>query len=192
MIFGNEYDKVLELIINSEKNNKDIIMNFIESIPDELREKIILKLDESRELKKEDICVFDMDQKVVDGEVQVTDNCKYWFIIDDFCKSLSVGRSILNDEGKFVKVFEITLFASTSYNNVEIFGEQNLGYTSSDCYSFLNKEYDLIDTVFGTMVRIVNKNGCKKYKKVDSKIVSSNLNAVSLNRKNRLVKSRKI
>jgi len=107
MIFNREFDKTLKLILNGDKNNKDIIIDFISSIPDSLYQQIkssLLKFDKIRE---ENVYLLDMED--IDGEFIVNNKIKYYFVLDMIFNCLTIGKTYLIN-GNESKELEIKLY----------------------------------------------------------------------------------
>ena len=90
MIFSNNYDKILWLILKNDKINRERILEFIENIPLEFLENIKDSIREYEEYKL-DNC-FSKKKKNFYGEYYIGCKYLYHFNIDKDCDTLFVGR----------------------------------------------------------------------------------------------------
>ena len=180
MIFSEELDKSLSLILESDKKNRDKIKYFIENIPASLFQQIYDKLEEYREYERGNLDIFDLDDLCLHGECNYYDKrFKYSFVIDLVSNSLSINKSMLIN-GDYKDNTELTLYMGSRYNNVDIFGRQSIGSFTN--YVTMSKmEYDLINTLLGLMVEYScydynrNSEGLKKYKRVNTNTINGKL-----------------
>ena len=151
MIFSNNYDKILWLILKNDKINGDRVLEFIENIPlefldriqDSIREYEEYKLDNSIDRKKY-FC----------GEYYDGSKYLYHFSIDMDCDTLFVGRHT-NRYGKMFNDFGLLLTNGIDIKNMNEICEYMIGKVSFD-YDIVN---DGVKTIQG------------KYTSVDYKIL---------------------
>ena len=93
MIFNKEFDKTLKLILEGDKNNKDIIIDFISSIPDSLYQQINNSLLKFNKIREENVYLLDMED--IDGEFIVNNKIKYYYILDMIFNCLTIGKTYL-------------------------------------------------------------------------------------------------
>lgn len=182
MIFNEELDKSLYLILESDSKNKSNIKCFVESIPDELYQKIYDKLEEYKEYRLRHLDMFDLEDFFLRDECNYYENrFKYSFVIDLVANSLSITRSMLVN-GEYKDDYELTLCMGCRYNDVNISGRQSIG-SFTNYITKINTEYDLINTLIGFMVEYSNydykrlSEGFKKYKRVNLDLISSKINS---------------
>ena len=175
MIFNKEFDKPLWLILNGDNINKELILDFIDSIPASLYQQLLdafLVYKEQMEL--DDIYI--LDREDITGDFSV-DNMKYYFIIDMIFNCLIVGRESLYN-GEYVKDFELCLFSDSLYNRLEVINNQYLG--SIDGFVTGNKiNYELINTFFGTMIVKKENNCLVKYKRINTDLFLNDIGIVN-------------
>lgn len=187
MIFNKELDESLRLMLESDRKRRDKIINFVLSIPDDLYQKIYVELSKYNEYEQNNIDLFDREDFCLSGETINTNNCKYSFVIDMIENSITISRYKIEDDMKrsmnaedgCEKVFEITLYASTRYNNISNFKYQKLG-KFIDNITGIDVEYDLKSTKFGNMVTFLDDIGFRKYQKVNCKENNIELDRESL------------
>ena len=180
MIFSEELDKSLSLILESDKKNRDKIKCFIENIPASLFQQIYDKLEEYREYESRNLDIFDLDDLCLHGECNYYDNrFKYSFVIDLVSNTLSIINCMLIN-GDYKDNTELTLYMGSRYNNVDVFGRQYVGSFTN--YITKSKiEYDLINTLLGLMVEYScfdykrMSEGLKKYKRVNTNTINCKL-----------------
>lgn len=194
MIFSEELDKSLSLILESDKKNRDKIKCFIENIPASLFQQIYDKLEEYREYESGNLDIFDLDDLCLHGEFNYYDKrFKYSFVIDLVNNSLSINKSMLIN-GEYKDNIELTLYMVSRYNNVDIFGRQSIG-SFTNYVTKSEMEYDLINTLLGLMVEYScydynrNSEGLKKYKRVNANTINGKL---ELSNKNSLCRVKKL
>ena len=161
MIFNNEFDESLRLIVRNDKKVGIKILKFIRELPEELGKSLNEKLVKYEEYREKGFN---------NGEIEYClmgnyscNNYHYLFIIDMVENSLTIVKNEFSASG-FKKIFEIVLNAKTGYNNIDAFGKQILGKIN-DGYLDSSIQYSLVDTMFGRMVVSSNNNGIKKYRK---------------------------
>lgn len=152
MIFSEDFDSALCMILESDKKNKEKILGFIDSMPSDFYKKISLALEKYYEYEENQIDVFDREDICLMGETLDVDNCKYSFLIDMMIHSLTITKSEKNDNN-YNKVFELTLFSNSGFNNIDVFGKQVLG-SLYDVYDSVKLNYNLVDTMFGRMFNV--------------------------------------
>ena len=173
-MFSNEFDRTLGLMLISDKNNRNDILNFVRSIPDELYEQICIQLDKFKNYEESNVGFFDREDVCLCGSSYGRFNLKYLFIVDMIQNSLTISTGFERNDS-FIKSFEMTLYAKSRYNSIELFDNQLLGVVIN--YTDDTKtEYKLIDTVIGKMVVCSNNNIFKKYK-----LISKNIENIELN-----------
>lgn len=217
MIFSNNYDRSLWLIVSG--NKKDIILDFINNIPSEL----IAEIQKSLQLyqlylhKNKGIPARSRERIDLNGKFQTTGDMLYWYKIDSLTGALRMGESISFEEEIYDK-FQMTLYPLKKeyYKRLENLDECLLGDIS---YNFFNMyiaedstmiysdttDFNLIKLPFGTSliysremkpniddsskITFQIRNG---YNLVNVKRAPYDYNITRLNNKNRLVRSRKI
>lgn len=179
MIFSEELDRSLWLILESDKKNRDRIRCFVGSIPMELYQQIYERLNEYRKYENGDLNILGADSFCLSGECFGELNRKYSFVIDMIDNSLSITESLLIKD-KYKELNELTLFMGSRYNNVSVFGRQSLGSFMN--YTTKNEmNYDLINTLLGFMVEYSNydykrfNDGFKKYKRIGNNLTVDEL-----------------
>ena len=160
MIFNKEFDKTLKLILDGDKNNKEIIIDFIRLIPDSLYGGIKSSLMNFDKIKKENTYLLDMED--IEGEFIVNNKIKYYFILDTIFNCLTIGKNYLID-GYESKEFELKLYSDGS--DTLSFGEQYLGSLYKS-YANDKVDYELVNSVFGLMFVSKNRHLVSSYKKV--------------------------
>lgn len=163
MIFNKEFDKTLKLILNGDKNNKDIIIDFISSIPDSLYQQIKSSLLNFDKIREENVYLLDMED--IDGEFIVNNKIKYYFILDMIFNCLIIGKTYLIN-GDESKELEIKLYSDGT--DTLSFGEKYLGslYKSVDNDRV---DYELVNSIFGLMFVSKNSRLLSNYKKINRK-----------------------
>ena len=181
MIFNEELDKSLCLMLESDKKNKEHIECFINSIPSEVYQQIYDKLREYEEYECGKLDIFELDNLCLYGECNYYEGrFKYSFVIDMVDNSLKITKNMLIS-GEYKDYAELTLCMGSRYNDVNVFGRQYIGsYTN---YVTKNKtEYNLISTLIGLMVEYScydykkMSEGFKKYKRVNLDLILMELN----------------
>lgn len=164
MIFSKELDESLWLMLESDKKNRRKVSEFLKAVPSELYEQISIQLDKYREYEDSGIDILERDTICLYGNCLDQNNYKYSFIVDMINHSLSISKSFFR-ENEYVKQFELTMYAKSRYNSVDVFGRQMLGsiYESGMSGKY---EYDLVDMLFGKMIICSYDNNIKKYKRV--------------------------
>ena len=196
MIFNKELDESLRLILENDGSRSLRISNFIKSIPVELFEQIYLQLDKYREYEENGIDIFDREDFCLRGECVSETSRKYTFIIDMIENSITISRymPLMKNEMcdvDFMKTIEITLYADSRYNNMEIFGERRLG-RYSDKLRNIDTSYELVDTIFGRRIRYNGDIGFKKYQKINNSCSNKDLQFDNLSTVRPYVKVRKL
>ena len=165
MIFDRNYDNILWLLIDGDKNNRDIIINFIKSIPSELLIKIqeaILEYNNYK-LDKEN-----KDYVGFNGDMYDKNGNLYSFNIDDDSDVLRLSRSTYN-YGKYYNDFDLVLSSYNDIDQLSGYSKVILGYLSynykhviydnsvclGDCTTI---NYDLVKLPFGSIVVSFNED----------------------------------
>ena len=170
MVFSDELDKSLYMILENDDNNRKLVCDFIKKIPNELYNEIMVGFDKIEEYVNHDLSVFDIsDDFCIRGEFIQDLIYKYSFIIDLLEDSLTVSREILIDD-KFYIDTEIKLYVKNNYNNIDEFGRQSIGHFK-DWANNIDIRYDLIFTIFGKMMMFYNNGVYKKRKRMSNKTI---------------------
>ena len=184
MIFNEELDKSLYLILESDNKNRENIKCFVESIPSEVFKQIYDKLEEYKEYENGNLDIFELDDLCLHSECNYYDNgFKYSFVIDMVAKSLSITRSMFVNGG-YKDNAMLTLCMGCRYNDVNVFGRQYIG-SFTNYITKNNTEYDLISTLIGLMVEYSTydyKRMSERFKKY--KRVNLNSNSLEINLSN--------
>lgn len=135
MTIDKNYDKILSMIIDSDKKNKTRINNFIESIPFKLFIQLKTDLNLIRGDKWDEY-------NNLSNQFEVNNKILYWYVINSNIKeSIDIGYSIYNGE-KYTKVFEITL---VNYTDKELNDNNNLWLGKIE---YNVKEYEIEDKTY--------------------------------------------
>ena len=172
-MFSEEFDRSLWLMLVSDKNNREDIVNFIRSIPKELYQQIYIQLEKYKEYEDCDIDILDREDICLYGSCNGKYNSKYFFIVDMIQNSLTISMGS-NRDMNFIKSYEITLYAKSRYNSVDLFSSQLLGNIINHTDD-VKTEYELIDGLLGKMVVYSNNGSLKRYKKVSKNVDSLQL-----------------
>lgn len=159
MIFNEEFDKVLELILYIEEDKRDRIVEFIKDIPYELKEVIDEALNIYDESKSRNIDIYDMDLNELTGEIFVSNNYKYWFNVDMNFGTLNIGRSNNN-----ILDIDITLYSNSNY---DINDDQVLGYVNYNNLDNNSVCYEIRNTLFGRVVMSSKTGKFRKCRKIN-------------------------
>lgn len=154
MIFDLEYDKSLWMMLSVNRNNSEKIINFLESIPNELLVNIREKLNEYKNNK------FFNDNNGMYGEVNKEDEYLYFFNIDVVTGELIIGKCIYQ-YGVYFNDFLLKINVNNDYK----LGEISFDYVkevsdkvlfTGDCTTYV---YELVN-LFSKKI-IVSSNGSK-------------------------------
>ena len=198
MIFGSDYDKSLWLIMKSNKKNRDKIVDFIKNIPEELylqiREKLMI-VDEYRSKKMrfyDENGIYFHDNLEKDGKL-------YYYMIDPYSYSLTLGYSVVNSDGYGYKsVFELLLKPNEDFEYISRDG-RFIGYVSPDENALLRDDSRkltltsgmLSNTSFRFMITDSSWGEIVNIGIVNVKDVPNELDLVSLEDGNKLVRRKK-
>ena len=165
MIFNNNYDKILWLILKYDKSNRERILDFIENIPCEFLIKIQKVIKEYVEYKLDN----SVDKKNnFYGEYYDESKYLYHFNIDKDCDTLFVGRHILK-YGRMFNDFGLLLTDGIDVKNMNEVCEYVIGKVSFD-YDIINDgmrvfqgeytsiDYKLLDVILGYVMIISNQD----------------------------------
>lgn len=150
MIFNEDYDRSLWLILSGNKNNRERIANFIKEIPEELYKQIRKSLLRYREYlnKNRGILVCDREPIEFSGEFETAGDMLYWYSIDAVTGELEIGKGI-KVEKEVLDVFQLTLYPLTKRQyrkmttlNDYLLGEIIFNYTEEE----INGEICLVDS----------------------------------------------
>ena len=164
-MFNQEFDRSLWLMLVSDKNNREDMINFISCLPNELYEQINIQLDKYKDYEERNVYLFEREDTCLCGNCLGKFNEKYSFIIDMVENSLTIIMGI-EREDIFMKAFEVTLYAKSRCNDIDILDEQLLGYVINHTDGIKTK-YVLVDTLFGKMVMYSGNGIFKKYKRIE-------------------------
>lgn len=165
MIFNNNYDKILWLILKYDKSNRERILDFIENIPCEFLIKIQNVIKEYVEYKS-DSSVYKKNNFY--GEYYDESKYLYHFNIDKDCDTLFVGRHILK-YGRMFNDFGLLLTDGIDVKNMNEVCEYVIGKVSFD-YDIINDgmrvfqgeytsiDYKLLDVILGYVMIISNQD----------------------------------
>ena len=154
MIFDLEYDKSLWMMLSANRNNNEKIINFLESIPNELLVNIREKLNEYKNNK------FFNNNNGMYGEVNKEDEYLYFFNIDVATGELTIGKCIYQ-YGVYFNDFLLNINVNNDYKLGEISfdyiqeGSDKVFFTG-DCTTNV---YELVN-LFSKKI-IVSSNGSK-------------------------------
>ena len=164
MIIEKNIDKTLWLILNTDKKNRDKIVDFVCNIPIELKRLIedrIKMLNEYRETGQKKFTF-------LCGEFITDDNLLYWFEIDFDFNEIDLGYKKFNGS-IYDDVFEMTLSLNSESSLKKIFDKKYIGRIEYDkrinnidnvCsfLEFSESVYNLYKIPFG----YVTTSGCKR------------------------------
>ena len=167
-MFSEEFDRSLWLMLGSDKNNREDIVNFIRSVPNELYQQIYIQLDKYEKYEESNIDILDREDICLYGNCNGKYDLRYYFVVDMIQNSLTIGVGN-NIDMNFIKSYEITLYAKSRYNSVDLFSSQILGNIINHTDD-VKTEYELIDGLLGKMVVYSNNGSLKKYKKVSKNV----------------------
>ena len=189
MIIDESYDKSLWIVTHSDKKNRDMIVDFINSIPDSLYTRIQASADMVSRCKRENISYSDRPEKELHGSVITKDKIMYWYLIDPYNFGMTLGYSIF-DGKDYDDMFEMTLYP---YSQPEIdYYERSLMARVCDVsnggYSFAKDEvkYVMTKSKFGFIVCLLSSNK-PLYKRVNLAKVPQDIEFSDLRKTNRLV-----
>lgn len=172
-MLSERYNRSLSLILESDRNNKDKIINFINDIPNDLLRSIDDKLCIYQEYLSGKRSIYDSDVVFCLSDNVIVDNeCLYSFIIDMVADSITITKSKKISDG-LLKESELVLYVETTYNSVFTLGKQSLGIFN---HMGTKVNYELINTFFGLIVVSSNGGILNRYKwikNVDCLVIDS-------------------
>lgn len=208
MVFDKNYDNTLWLVLMGDKNNRDVIMEFIKSIPANFLYTIQNTLLEYNRylLENENVPVKDRSYRAFNGDIYGSDGYLYSFNIDISSNTLSLFRNAYR-YGLYFNDFELVLFPYNMISQLVDFSkcmiaELNYDYDQINTGSQVllgdctNVYYNLVKLPFGSVLSSLN-NDLFLFKKrislVDTENIPVDYNVSDMNndRINKLVKSKK-
>lgn len=109
MILNYEYDQSLWLVVCNNKKNKNMIIDFMHSIPDDLYAEIMNSADIVNEYRRNNVTYWDRKYKELHGSVITSDQLMYWYSIDPYNYGITLGYSVF-DGNDYQESFEMTLY----------------------------------------------------------------------------------
>lgn len=109
MILNYEYDQSLWLVVCNDKKNRNMVIDFIYSIPDDLYAEIMNSADIVNEYRKNNISYWDRKYKELHGSVITSDQLMFWYSIDPYDYGITLGYSVF-DGNEYQESFEMTLY----------------------------------------------------------------------------------
>lgn len=170
MIFNSCCENILWLILSGDEKNRNLIYEFINSIPIELMEKINDGLNRFNEYEYNKVSVLERESDLLVG-LFISGAFSYLFNIDMVLGILEIERNF-NGEND-IKI------AINLNSKIILNGNQSLGYV--DIGDSKRVTYELISNVFGDNFVCSSNGRVKKYKKVDIE----NIGTVVLNKRNK-------
>lgn len=177
MIFDKEFDKVLCLILQGDKENRDKILEVIDSIPIDLYCQIKNALLKYHDYEDKNVDIHDRETFCLTGEYMTDKQVKYSFSIDMLLHSLNISRD---------KDFTITLYKEAIVNDAEKNEEQVLGGLK------LGKDkidYIMRNVIFAKRVITYSNGMFSRMKKIDVQNVS-NIETLRDSKKHKLVRKK--
>lgn len=174
MIIDKNIDKSLWLVLNADKKNSEKVVNFIVSIPDELKEQIKEKIKILNEYKNSG------EKKIsfLCGEYETSEQILYWFQMDSYYEEIDMGYKRYNG-CVYEDVFEMTLSLSEDLFSVKNFDKKNIGRIEYDIHTnnidnicsiveSTENSYDLVKIPLGYIVvySVDDGKGFKHYMKI--------------------------
>ena len=162
MIFNNNYDRILWLILKNDNINRERILEFIENIPSDFLIKLQNTIKEYEEYKLNKSIY--KKNKYFCGEIYDGSDYLYHFSIDNDTDSLFVGRNTFK-YGKMFNDFGLLLTNGIDVRNMNDFCEYMIGKISYN-YNIINDgiktiqggfskiDYKLIDVLIGNIMVI--------------------------------------
>lgn len=166
MVFNDNYDKILWLILKYDNSNRERILEFIENIPCEFLIKIQNVIKEYVEYKLDNSV--DKEKKNFYGEYCDGCNKIYHFCIDNDCDTLFVGKYMIK-YGKMFSDFGLLLTNGIDIKNINEICEYMIGKLTFD-YDVINDgmktvrgkytsiDYKLLDFLLGYVMIISNQD----------------------------------
>jgi len=165
MIFNKKIDKRIWLMLVADKQNNDNIIQFITNIPEELKNKILDKLEIFVEYKKTGVKNF----SYLCGECDIDNRLLYSFEIDPYFEEIEMGYMECHN-GIYRDVFKMTLYLGDNFENIRKIRKSYIGKIQYNInvenidglFNLVNSsenEYNLIETSLGCMVLYSKDNG---------------------------------
>lgn len=104
MIINEVYDKSLWLVVKNDKKNRDMIVDFMNSVPDRLYDTMKMFANIACSCMKDNSFYLDNGNSVI-----TPDGIMYWFRIDRYNYGLTLGYSIF-DGHNYEPAWEMTLY----------------------------------------------------------------------------------
>jgi len=142
MIINESYDKSLWLVVHSDKKNRNMIIDFMNSIPDRLYDTMRMFANIACSCMKDNSFYLDKSNSII-----ARDGIMYWFRIDRDNFGLTLGYSVF-DGHDYDVMFELTLYPfeeekikSVKDNALFILGNVNgVEYSVSDEIEYVLKK----------------------------------------------------
>lgn len=171
MIFNGNFDKILWIILNGEKYNKTLICDFINLIPEPLKEQMddaFVKYEGIMNNSNIDI----LDREDIKGEFYLN-NTKYYFILDMVLDSLTIGIKMLFN-GEYQKLYELTIYSNCNFDKIQKGDNYYLGRMEE---FITNKviNYELLNNFIGVMVLTKESNCFPIYKKINVNMIPDDI-----------------
>ena len=178
-------DKSLWLILSAERENRDKIIDFINSIPNELKLLIKDRMNLYEDYKK----TGEKKLAYLCGEYNTQDDLLYFFEIDTYFKEIDMGCKKSNGY-VYEDVFRLTLSLDDELLLIRNFDKKYIGRIEYDIYtenvdgicsikSSSENTYSLVKTPIGYMIlysRDDDKGVKKYYQRIDVSNISEKLN----------------
>lgn len=194
MIFDNDYDKSLWLLVKADIDNKVKVTNFISSIPYELYIEIKDRLSKVNEYKSNNLY---LDKVIYYHGNCVIDDRRFFYSINPYNYGLSLGYSVLNEYSDFERVYEFTIFPF-EYSN--LYDEKNsllvarVEYDGSSLYCENTKDVFLSTGILESsylkfLYQVSSWGEILGVKIINCKNLNDN---IILNKSNKLIRKRKV
>lgn len=157
MIFDKDYyDRSLWLMIKADRKNRNMIVEFVRSIPKELRRQIQKSISIYKEEIENNRELIGLDDDRLYGEYETPKRISYWYDIDSE-GSLSLGYRVFNGV-RYDDAFEMKLVPYDDLYQLHYFDEEWIGMidyditTTENLIACCEKEYNIVNTPFGNFV----------------------------------------
>ena len=214
MIFNENYDRSLWLMLSD--NNREMIIDFVESLPASFCSEIQNAFNKLYSIKNENLSIEDIPEIEFSGEYRTPGDVVYCYSIDYMTGALNLGEYIDDGEERYTK-FEMSLYplkkdetkkmsnldmhllGEIYYNHVEYYENDEHYLISADVTDFnlVKLPFGLSSVCSSKTVPALKLNGRmlyqvrNKYNFVDTEMVPYDFDVSTLSCKNRNVLSRK-
>lgn len=169
MVFGKGYDESLWLILQSDRKNRREIIDFVNSIPEEMFIQMYKSIDLVKGYIKGNVSFNYRSYLGLNGFIETSNYILYWYCVDPYNGTLTLGYSVY-DGKNYDEAFEMSI---SLFDCSNLYASERIGTVEKD--KRINKSGGVTGEFF-TYALVKSDFGFRMVCETNNKKVSRNIN----------------